>query len=216
MSTRRDFLGQGLQALGLLAWVGQTRLAAGQTGDAPGANSSVAESARKLTEKGVAFLRSRQDAKGGWSTEREPGITALAVAALLRSGLVAPADPAIIKALGYLEGFIGSKGGLSEAPHANYSTSIAMLAFKEANVNGRYDGIIKSAREFLKSMQWDEGEGKSQGRTPSTAVPATAAATAGPIFQTPRSSSKPCARPGCRPMTPIFKKHLSSCPDART
>jgi squalene-hopene/tetraprenyl-beta-curcumene cyclase len=163
MSTRRDFLGEGLQALGLLAWVGQTPDAAGQTGDGPGASSSVAETARKLTEKSVSFLRTRQDAKGGWSTEREPGITALAVAALLRSGLVAPADPAIMKALGYLEGFIGSKGGLSEAPHANYATSIAMLAFKEANVNGRYDGIIKSAREFLKTMQWDEGEGKSQG-----------------------------------------------------
>jgi squalene-hopene/tetraprenyl-beta-curcumene cyclase len=162
MTTRRDFLGQGLPALGLLAWLGNTQLVAGETVDQPAANSTVAESARKLTERGVAFLRTRQDAKGGWSTQREPGITALTVTALLRSGLVAPADPSITKALTYLEGFIGPKGGLSEAPHANYATSIAMLAFKEANVGGRYDPIIKASREFLKTMQWDESEGKTR------------------------------------------------------
>ena len=120
------------------------------------------ESARKLTERGVAFLRPRQDAKGGWSTQREPGVTALVVTALLRSGQVAPGDPAVTKALAYLEGFIGPKGGLSEAPHANYSTSIALLAFQEANVNGRYDRTIKAGQEFLKTMQWDESEGKTR------------------------------------------------------
>jgi squalene-hopene/tetraprenyl-beta-curcumene cyclase len=115
-----------------------------------------------MIERGVAFLRARQDAKGGWSTQREPGITALVVTALLRSGLVAPGDPAITKALAYLEGFIGPKGGLSEALHSNYSTSIAILAFREANVNGRYDRTIKAGQEFLKTMQWDNGEGKSR------------------------------------------------------
>ena len=120
------------------------------------------ESARTLTERGVAFLRPRQDAKGGWSTQREPGVTALVVTALLRSGQVAPGDPVVTKALAYLEGFIGPKGGLSEAPHANYSTSIALLAFQEANANGRYDRTIKAGQEFLKTMQWDESEGKTR------------------------------------------------------
>jgi squalene-hopene/tetraprenyl-beta-curcumene cyclase len=115
-----------------------------------------------MIERGVAFLRARQDAKGGWSTQREPGITALVVTALLRSGMVPPGDPAITKALAYLEGFIGPKGGLSEAPHSNYATSIALLAFREANINGRYDRTIKAGQEFLKTMQWDNGEGKSR------------------------------------------------------
>lgn len=56
-----------------------------------------------------------QDAKGGWSTQREPGITALVVTALLHSGQVAPGEPVVTKALAYLEGFISPKGGLSEA-----------------------------------------------------------------------------------------------------
>jgi squalene-hopene/tetraprenyl-beta-curcumene cyclase len=115
-----------------------------------------------MIERGVAFLRPRQDAKGGWSTQREPGITALVVTALLRSGLVAPGDPAVTRALAYLERFIGPMGGLSEAPHSNYSTSIAILAFREANANGRYDRMIKAGQEFLKTTQWDEGEGKSR------------------------------------------------------
>ena len=123
---------------------------------------TTSESAAKLIERGVAFLRPRQDAKGGWSTQREPGVTALVVTALLRSGQVTPGDPVVTKALTYLEGFIGPEGGLSEAPHANYATSIALLAFSEANTNGRHDRTIKAGQQFLKTMQWDESEGKSQ------------------------------------------------------
>jgi squalene-hopene/tetraprenyl-beta-curcumene cyclase len=120
------------------------------------------KTAATLTERGVAFLRQRQDAKGGWSTQREPGITALVVTALLRSGQVTPSDPAVTRALTYLEGFIGPKGGLSETQHANYTTAIALVAFHEANRNGRYDHTIKAAQTFLTTMQWDEGEGKAR------------------------------------------------------
>ena len=71
-------------------------------------------------------------------------------------------DPAVTKALTYLEGFIGPKGGLSEAPHANYSTSIALVAFQQANGGGRYDRIIKAGQKFLTTMQWDESEGRTR------------------------------------------------------
>ena len=160
--SRRRFLGQGAQALGLLAWVGRHSVLAEATDEGAKAVAPTLESAAKLIERGVAFLRPRQDAKGGWSTQREPGVTALVVTALLRSGEVTPGDPLVTKALTYLEGFIGPKGGLSEAPHANYATSIALLAFSEANANGRYDRTIKASQQFLKTMQWDESEGKSR------------------------------------------------------
>ena len=150
--SRRRLLGRGVQALGLLACVGRRALVG--AAEAP----SVAE----MTERAVAFLRSRQDAKGGWSTGREPGITAIVVTALLRSKRVTPADPAAVRALAYLEGFIGPNGGLSEAVHANYTTAIALMAFHEANVNGRYDRAIKAGQEFLTVKQWDEGEGKGR------------------------------------------------------
>ena len=104
----------------------QSRLARGQ---APSAEPSIGT----MIDRAVTFLRPRQDAKGGWSTQREPGITALVVTALLRSGAVTPGDPDGHPGAQVPGGFLGPKGGLSEAPHANYATSIALMAFQEAN-----------------------------------------------------------------------------------
>lgn len=116
-----------------------------------------------LEAKAVAFLKPRQAEDGSWSGDRkEPGITALVVAALLRSKQVAPGDPAVGRALAYLEGFMGPDGGLSNAAHANYSTAIAIVALHEANQGGKYDAVIRRGQEFLKTKQWDEGEGKGK------------------------------------------------------
>lgn len=150
LDSRRTFLGQSLAAAGLIG-LGVTRLKGAQTTNLNG----------ELTAKGVDFLRPRQAADGSWSGDRkEPGITALVVTALLRSGRVTPDEPIVTKALGYLEKFVGPKGGLSEASHSNYATSIALMAFHEANKSGQYDSVIKGGQEFLKSVQWDESEGK--------------------------------------------------------
>ena len=149
--TRRTFLGRGVGAIGLVG----LSVRAGLARPAEGANAGEA------TAKAVAFLRSRQAEDGSWSaTRNEPGITALVVTALLRSGRVAPAEPSITRGLAYLERFLGPKGGLSEAAHANYSTAVALMAFKEANVAGRYDTVLKGGQAFLKDKQWDETEGK--------------------------------------------------------
>ena len=137
--------------------------------------------AAELAAKAVGFLRPRQGADGSWSGDRkEPGITALVVTAMLRSGRVTPDDPAVTKGLAYLERFVGPKGGLSEAPHAVYSTSVALMAFQDANKGGRFDRVIKGGQDFLKATQWDEGEGKEPSTTSSTAAWAMAATTAVP------------------------------------
>ncbi len=156
-SSRRHFLRYGTGFLGIAGGLGATASALGAI-QVPAHAPTSAE----LIEKGVAFLRPRQDAKGGWSTQRELGVTALVVTAILRSGQVAPADPLVVRALDLLEASIGPKGGVSEAAHANYATSIGLMAFTEANKGGRYDRVIKAAQTFLKTMQWDEGEGKSR------------------------------------------------------
>ena len=148
-TSRRRFLGQGVLALG-----GSALLVPGRAYAAPA-------TAGELTDKGVAFLKSRQEANGGWSTARkEPGVTALAVTALLRAKRVTPGESSVTKGLAYLEQFLGPKGGVSEDRHGNYATSIALLAFQEANSNGRYDRIIKQGQAFLRGAQWDESEGK--------------------------------------------------------
>jgi squalene-hopene/tetraprenyl-beta-curcumene cyclase len=150
-TSRRAFLRQGAIVLG-----GSTMLVGRRASAAPA-------TAGELTDKGVAFLKGRQEANGGWSTARkEPGVTALVVTALLRSKRVTPGEPVITKGLAYLEQFLSAKGGLSEVNHANYATSISLMAFQEANTSGRYDRAIKQGQDFLKGMQWDESEGKER------------------------------------------------------
>jgi squalene-hopene/tetraprenyl-beta-curcumene cyclase len=149
--SRRRFFHKSLTTLGLPGLV--SRPLAVRAADTPSADD--------MTAKGVTFLRARQAADGSWSGDRkEPGITALVVTALLRSKRVTPEEPAVTKALEYLQQYVGSKGGLSDAPHANYSTAIALMAFKEANKDDRFDSFLKGGQEFLKTMQWDEGEQK--------------------------------------------------------
>lgn len=121
------------------------------------------KSEAEMIDRAVAFLKSRQAADGTWSADRkEPGITALVLTGLLRSGRVTPFEPVAEKALAYLEGIFDPAGGTPAAAHANYSTAIAIMAFQEANKDGRFDRIIQGGQEFLKSKQWDEGEEKSR------------------------------------------------------
>jgi squalene-hopene/tetraprenyl-beta-curcumene cyclase len=152
-ASRRAFMRESM--------VGVTALAASSVASArpPRQEPSAAD---RMIGKGVEFLRGRQAADGSWTPgEREPGVTAIAITALLRSKRLTAAEPPVAKGLQFLEQFVGEDGGLSKAPHANYSTAIAMLAFKEANAAGRFDSLLKSGRAFLIEKQWDEGEQKT-------------------------------------------------------
>lgn len=149
---RRTVLGLG--AAGLLGLSARPPRAFGRQDASPEA----------LAARAVAFLRSRQGEDGSWSGDRnEPGITALVVTGLLRSGRVTPFEPIVRKGLDYLQRHVSPEGGLPDASHANYATAIAIMAFHEANRDGRYDAIVGGGREFLKAKQWDEGEGRGPG-----------------------------------------------------
>ena len=204
--SRRSFIERGIQAAGLCGYVLRPSCVwADETG-----------TAADLAAKAVAFLRPRQGADGSWSGDRkEPGITALVVTAMLRSGRVTPDDPAVAKGLAYLERFLGPKGGLSEAPHSVYSTSVALMAFQAANKGGRFDRVIKGGQDFLKATQWDEGEGKGRER-PAVRRPGLWRGNSRPTSRTRRSSSKHCTTPACPPMTRHFKRPWCSYLGART
>src|ERR1019366_5496923 len=95
---------------------------------------------------------------GGFSPKiAGPGIPAIAVAALLRNG-VSPQEPVVAKGLDYLASQTQKDGGIYSKFLANYTTAVALLAFKEANTNGKYDDVIKRAGEFIKKIQHDEEE----------------------------------------------------------
>jgi squalene-hopene/tetraprenyl-beta-curcumene cyclase len=146
---RRRFLGETGVALGTLTLLARSASAEAPTSD-------------ELSARAVNFLKSRQKNDGSWSTEKGPGITGIVLTALLRSKRMTPSEPAIVKGLAYLEGFLSPKsGGLAEGPTSNYVTAIALMAFQQANVGGKYDAQIKAGQNYLKNLQWDESESKS-------------------------------------------------------
>lgn len=122
------------------------------------------KSLEQVVTKGINFLAVKgQAVDGSYTKANGPGITGLVVAGILRNGRK-PGDPAVAKSLKYLEGFIQPDGGIygKESFHKNYETCICILAFTEANKDGRYDKTLKKADAFIKGIQWDESEGKAK------------------------------------------------------
>ena len=117
-----------------------------------------AKDVKAAVEKAVEFLKTRQNDDGSFAPKLGgPGVTALVVAGVIRNG-VSPDEPTVAKALAYLEKQVQPDGGVYNKQLANYTTCVALVAFKEANKNGRYDAVIANANKFLKSLQNDPGD----------------------------------------------------------
>ncbi|MBY0230027.1 MAG: hypothetical protein K2W96_12155 [Gemmataceae bacterium] len=115
---------------------------------------------KAVADDAVAALKKMQKKDGSFGNKRmAPGVTALAVAALLRNGADAK-DEAVANGLKYLEGLVKKDGGIHGGGLANYTTSIAIVALKEANKDGKYDAILKNAVAFLKKLQEDDPASK--------------------------------------------------------
>jgi squalene-hopene/tetraprenyl-beta-curcumene cyclase len=119
-----------------------------------------------LVDKGINYLKSRQDENGSWDSKRSPGITGIVLTGLLRTGKVSAHDPVAARALGYIESLVNPEAGhiAGKDPAQqlkNYVTSVNVMALAEAKEANKYAKVIGNAAEFLKQLQWDEGEGKS-------------------------------------------------------
>jgi squalene-hopene/tetraprenyl-beta-curcumene cyclase len=135
-----------------------------EAGDAPKAGPDPAEW-DAVVAKAVKFLRSSQDEKGGWSEDKSPGVTGVVLTGLLKTGQVTVRDPVAQKALKYIESLVNPQAGhiAGKNPRVqlqNYVTSINVMALSQADRAGKYKAVIGDAVEFLKKLQWDEGEGK--------------------------------------------------------
>lgn len=125
--------------------------------------STFAADAKEVQAKGIEYLRSAQAEDGSFSADAGPGVTAIAAAGLLASGVDA-SDPVVAKALAYLEKFIHDDGGVypDGSTHKNYETCVAIMAFHAANQGGKYDDVLKKAEAFIRQEQWDDGEGLAE------------------------------------------------------
>ena len=117
-----------------------------------------------VVAKATQYVKNSQEASGGWSTTKSPGVTGVVLTGLLRTGSSAQ-DPTAAKALKYIEGLVNAEkkhiaGKDAKVQLHNYVTSINVMALVNANQASKYQAIIGDAVEFLKQLQWDEGEGK--------------------------------------------------------
>jgi len=118
--------------------------------------------AAELTARGAQFLLSAQEKDGGWASQQTPGITALALKALIQEPTVGPRHPAVRRGIDFILTFQRDDGGIygPEGLLKNYESSVALSMFA-ALQNQLYTKQIKALQEFLKENQWDEGEDKS-------------------------------------------------------
>ncbi len=120
-----------------------------------------------VAQKAARFLQSTQDKNGGWSTDKTPGVTGIALTGLLKAGQTTPQDPVGQKALKYIESLVNTEkkhiaGNDPKVQLQNYVTSINVMALVEAKQDDKYKAIIGDAVKFLKNLQWDDGEGKNE------------------------------------------------------
>jgi hypothetical protein len=117
-----------------------------------------ADDVKAVVDKALGFYKTAQKDNGSFGDARaEPGLTALIAAALVKNGV--PADNDVVtKGLKFLESKVQKNGGVYDQPFlATYMTSLAVMTFKEANTDGKYDKTIETAVKYLKTLQFADG-----------------------------------------------------------
>lgn len=116
----------------------------------------------QIVEKGIAFLaREGQSDAGTFSDKVGPGVTALAVTAAIKNGRSID-DPVVAKGLEALQGYVKPDGGIyGNGRLKNYETCVAMVCFAAANPSGKYNEILKNAKNFVSGFQYGEGQRES-------------------------------------------------------
>ncbi len=106
-------------------------------------------------EKGLAFLKGRQDPAGFWSSADYPALSGLVLLGFVKepSGAVKAARPDFVeKGYGYLMSCVKPDGGIYGKGLANYNTSVVVLALNAADPE-KYDSTLRKARAFLVGQQ---------------------------------------------------------------
>lgn len=119
--------------------------------------------ARQAIAFGVAYLKGTQNEDGSWTPQPGPAVTALAVNAMIDSGLVEPDDPQVDKAIKYILSFVKEDGGIHAGFLGNYNTAICLSTLDLVRDRPGMEDVIKHAQDYLRGNQW-VGQTDPQGK----------------------------------------------------
>lgn len=150
---------KGMVWVAVVGFLGLLSLPAVVRGETP---AEVEALRQEIVAKGLAYLaKSGQAADGTFTKQVGSGVTSLALAAALKNGRGVD-DPMVAQGLKALEGFVHDDGGIYANDRLqNYETCVAMVCFKAANQDGRYNQLLKRATEFVTGRQYQEGEDRT-------------------------------------------------------
>lgn len=110
----------------------------------------------RAIERGLSYLKNKQELDGFWGDSKHPAFTALVLTSALRSPSYEPSE-FIEKGFAWLVKQQQKDGGIYGKGLATYNTSISILALTEQDKKEDYEKILR-ARAFLISQQSDWGE----------------------------------------------------------
>lgn len=140
-------------------------------------SSDPREQARAMAVKAAAWLRTQQDASGGWSVPSDatkggpvyPAISGLALAGLVSEPRASAKDDAIARAVGFIIRYQQPDGGIYDRILPSYNTAICAAALAKIDTPEARDAAGRAA-EFLKQIQYGEaalaGAGGPEAATP--------------------------------------------------
>jgi squalene-hopene/tetraprenyl-beta-curcumene cyclase len=122
----------------------------------------------KVVDKAIDFLKAQQNPDGSWGqAPRNRGVTGIVVTGVLQTGKAGPDDAPVAKGLKFIESLVNPKAGHIAGNDAavglqNYVTCINVMALTAAKRPEKYKAIVGDGVKFLKKLQWDEDEGKTE------------------------------------------------------
>ncbi len=143
-------------------WTILATLVLANTATAAPVDIATASRAHTGIRKGLGFLVAGQQPDGGWVAfdKSHPAITALVVSALAKDPDYGPKHPSVQRGLEFMLRSVQPDGGIYVDGEGmpNYHTSVALLALASIK-DPAHAQKITDAQNFLKRLQWDEGEG---------------------------------------------------------
>jgi squalene-hopene/tetraprenyl-beta-curcumene cyclase len=118
-------------------------------------NRSLQLEIERAIDKGLAFLKSKQDPAGFWSSADYPALSGLVLLAFVEepSGATKAKRPDFVeKGYAYLMSCVKPDGGIYGKGLANYNTSVVVMALNSADPE-KYDPTLRRARDFLIGQQ---------------------------------------------------------------